>query len=142
MIEFLSTGRTVGGVESPATAIDGRLITLEDLRLVEVRFEPRATLIATSVNSINTFTGFPKPTDAWVAVWLREGVPAPEWGGIPTTVRVVAVIEDGTGKVRSVHAGKFNPAAKDDPVPAAPSPGVARCTEDPSGLPGNRVCYR
>jgi hypothetical protein len=139
--EFLATARRAGEVESPAITIDGRLISLEDLRLVEFRFEPRATLITTSVNSINTSTGFPKPTDAWVAVWLREGVPAPEWGGILTTVRVVAIIEDGTGKVRSVHAGKFNPSPAEGAIPAPP-PAVARCTADPSGFTGNRVCVR
>ena len=137
----LATARTVHEAEVPAIVIDGHLIVLGDFRLVEFRFEPQAKLIRTSVNAINTSTGFPKPTDAWVAIWLREDVPVPEWGGVLTTLKVVAVIEDGTGKVRSVHVGKFNPLATEEVIPS-PSPAVARCTEDPSGLPGNRVCFR
>lgn len=93
-----------------AAAIDGRAISLSDLDLTEFKFVP-ATLRAES--SVGTFAEFVEPTDAWVAVWTRAGVAAPDWDGIPATIRVIAVMKDGSGDIRSLHVQRINPAAGD-----------------------------
>ncbi|MBN9493455.1 hypothetical protein J0H33_08940 [bacterium] len=91
------------GVNVPAVTIGGHPITVSDLQLTQIEFLPAATKV---VSAENTDLTLQKPTDVWVAAWKRTGVPAPDWGGIPTTVRAVAVIEDGTGKVLSIDVGR------------------------------------
>ena len=131
----LAKPRQVDGYEIPATKVDGAVVTLDKLSLVEFRFVARGTRIDTSAS---TFTIFPEPTDVWVAVWSRSGVPAPEWDGALTTVRVVVVVEDGSGTVRSLHAGKVNENPDETAYPL-PAPKELKCSLDEKGY---RTCVR
>ncbi|MBI2767499.1 MAG: hypothetical protein HYX53_16510 [Chloroflexi bacterium] len=135
--DVLGMPRRMAETDVPAIFIEGRQIRLADLSQVEFRFVPQAERVTTIAN---TSTGFSKPTDAWVGVWMREGVPAPEWGNALTSVRVVVIMEDGTGKIRSVHVGKLNTTVPEPPISTeAPK---AYCTSDPQSWEGNKICVK
>jgi hypothetical protein len=89
--------------------LNEKVIGLPDLTLTEFRFVPATRRIDTSAA---TFTEFREPEDVWVAVWTRDRVPAPDWGGIETTVRVVVVMKDGSGHISSMHVQRVNPNAE------------------------------
>lgn len=107
-----SIGRDQPGSEdqagSRALLIDGRPILLSDLGLKEVRFEPAAVRVEASNGA---FAGFNNPTDAWVFLWERENVPAPEWDGKLVTVAVFLVLRDGEGTPSAMQIGYHDPAA-------------------------------
>jgi len=94
------------GAFVPAARVDGHPIDFGDLTLREFRFAPSITEYTTVAD---TFGGFTEPTDAWIAVWERDGVPAPEWDNVETTVMIAIVMEDGTGVIDSIQAGKSDP---------------------------------
>lgn len=84
----------------PAFEVDGHTVTLNDLDQLEFRFIPAAT---SYTSAVGTSGGFARPTDAWIATWQRKGVTTP---GQPTSdLRIVIVMEDGTGAIHSVQAG-------------------------------------
>jgi hypothetical protein len=95
--------------EALVAEVEGRALSLADLELTELTFVP-ATLRAET--SAGTFSEFVEPTDAWVAVWTRSGVTAPDWG-VPADIRVVAIMKDGSGDIRSLHVMRVNPAAEE-----------------------------
>lgn len=90
----------------PPVTVDGHPIQLDDMTLAEFRFMPSNTRYTTVAK---TSGGFNDPTDAWVAVWIRNGVSVSTWGDGPAAGGVAVVMEDGTGKVHSLTAGKFDP---------------------------------
>lgn len=94
------------GVDRGPVLVEGRAIQLSDLTLVEFRFLPGAEKYTTVVK---TTGGFHTPTDAWIAVWTRDGVSVPEWSMEDATVMVAVVMKDGTGTIHSIQAGRADP---------------------------------
>lgn len=88
------------GATRLAYQVDGHPVALDDLDLKEFRFIPAATSYTTVAN---TSGGFAKPTDAWIGVWERDGITAPNQPA--ADLRIVIVMEDATGAIHSVQAG-------------------------------------
>ncbi|MEO8539034.1 MAG: hypothetical protein ABI577_04780 [bacterium] len=98
-----------GGVGGSYASIQGRALALSDLGLEELRFSPSALRVESSAG---TYAEFVAPTDAWIAVWTTNNAVAPDWGNVPIAVKVVVVMKDGTGEIRSMHVMRVNPAAE------------------------------
>ncbi len=81
-------------------------ISLEDLAIVDIRYEPAVTELMTSIT-----TGFysTDPQDVWVVAWERDGVANVATGQNDGTVALVLVLRNGTGEVLSAAVGIRQP---------------------------------
>lgn len=81
-------------------------VSLDQMELVDFRYEPAVTELTTSVTS-----GFysTDPEDVWVLAWERGGVANVTTGGDDGTAALVLVLRDGTGEVLSATAGIRQP---------------------------------
>jgi len=81
-------------------------VSLDQMELVDFRYEPAVTELTTSVTS-----GFysTDPEDVWVLAWERGGVANVTTGRDDGTAALVLVLRDGTGEVLSATAGIRQP---------------------------------
>lgn len=90
--------RTGENVTIPPVLVDGRPIRFSDL-------EPGASYRlddTTHVEVLGSTFSYPSPTDVWVSTWIRNGDAEAAWGG-PTDIKVIVVLEIGTGKLLSAN---------------------------------------
>ena len=81
-------------------------LSLEEMELVDIRYEPGVTELTTSITS-----GFytTDPQDVWVLAWERGGVANVTTGRNDGTAILVLVLRNGTGEVLSATAGVRQP---------------------------------
>lgn len=81
-------------------------VSLDQMELVDFRYEPAVTELTTSVTS-----GFysTDPEGVWVLAWERGGVANVTTGRDDGTAALVLVLRDGTGEVLSATAGIRQP---------------------------------
>jgi len=81
-------------------------VSLDQMELVDFRYEPAVTELTTSVT-----TGFysTDPEDVWVLAWERGGVANVTTGQDDGTAALILVLRDGTGEVLSATAGIRQP---------------------------------
>lgn len=122
----------VDGSTTPAVAVEGRPLTLDDFQRVDFRFVPDTREMVTSIDS---GISLPEAHDLWVVSWEREGVFNVHTGKDDGTANLVVVLEDGTGKVFGGGAGIRQPevqARARGPLPSydelfdRPAPGPER----------------
>jgi hypothetical protein len=81
----------------PPIRVDGHVISIADLELTSIRLE--ANSVAARVDDAS-FAGS-ETRDVWVAEFRLDRVSAPHWGeGASGSVRVIVIIEDGTGELK------------------------------------------
>lgn len=81
-------------------------VSLDQMELVDFRYEPAVTELTTSVTS-----GFysTDPEDVWVLAWERGGVANVTTGQDDGTAALILVLRNGTGEVLSATAGIRQP---------------------------------
>lgn len=81
-------------------------VSLDQMELVDFRYEPAVTELTTSVT-----TGFysTDPEDVWVLAWERGGVANVTTGQDDGTAALILVLRNGTGDVLSATAGIRQP---------------------------------